>query len=124
MKNVKVTINYKVPSWNFCNYDTGFGVSNISCRFCEKTKGSFCCQLYDKPLKYDGTFVEKTPQCIKNTCNFGIEITEESVPTIKPREIMKQTLKLYDKYIKELMNQGFPRQMAEDAAKRLVMEDN
>lgn len=116
MKQVKVTVKYKVPSWNFCNYDTGRGVSNVVCRFCEKRGPGYHCQLYDTPLKFDGTLIDKNRTCCKNTAGFGIEISEPEVPTVDPKELMRQTLQIYNKTLNELLRQGYPRQIAEQVA--------
>lgn len=120
MKRTKVTVNFKVPSWNFCNYDVGNGISSMVCRFCEKQKAGYRCMLYDEPLKFDGTLLEKTYTCCKNTAGFGIEIEDEP-PAADPKELMKLAINLYSKTLKDLINQGYPQEIADTVAKQYIL---
>lgn len=127
MKRIKSTVSYAVPGWNFCNIDSlgeSITVSKQTCRFCVSSKNGKQCMLYDKPLVFDGTFVHKVRECCKATAGFESTIEEPQSPTIEPKTLMKQTIELYNKTINDLLNQGYPRAIAEQAAKTHILGGN
>lgn len=78
--------------------------------------------LYDESLMADHGQVSKTRQCCRATAGFESVIEEPpQVPTIPPKDLMKQTIELYSKTVNDLLNQGYPRQMAEAAAKKYML---
>lgn len=78
--------------------------------------------LYDQPLKTDGEFIDKVRECCKATAGFASVIDEApQVPTIEPIELMKQTIELYSKTVNELLNQKYPRAIAEQVAKKHIL---
>lgn len=92
------------------------------CRFCIKTKAGYRCLLYDQPLKSDGEFIDKVRDCCKATAGFASRIEEAPpVPTVEPHELMKQTIELYSKTVNELLNQKYPRAIAEQVAKQHLL---
>lgn len=78
--------------------------------------------LYDESLMADHGQVCKTKQCCRATAGFESVIEEPlQVPTIPPKDLMKQTIELYSKTVNDLVNQGYPRPMAEMAAKKYML---
>ena len=133
MKRIKSTVAYKVPNWNFCNvdrFDLDGTPSKQLCQFCQKTKAGYRCTLYDEMLSAAGNEVAKTRQCCKATAGYPSVIepaqpaTTPTVPTIPPKDLMKQTIELYSKTVNDLITQGYPRPMAEMAAKKFILESN
>ena len=128
MKYIESTITYRVPNWNFCNvdrFDIDATPSKQVCQFCIKTKDGHRCALYDQPLMSDGKQIQKVRQCCKATAGFASVIAPaiEETPTIKPKDLIEATINMYNKTVNELLSQGYPRQMAELAAKKHVLGD-
>lgn len=125
MKLVESKVHYTVPNWNFCNSDNlinGGELTTNTCRFCIKDKHGAHCLLYDKTLTTEGKLINKVRACCKATAGFPSEISPEpQTPIIPPKEIMKQTIEIYSKTLNDLINQGYPRQMAEQAAKKYIL---
>lgn len=128
MKRIKSTVSYTVPHWNFCNSDnlTATGdMTNHTCRFCIKDKSGVHCMLYDKPLAVKNDLIYKVRECCKATAGFESVIDEPPpAPTIPPKDLMKQTIELYSKTMNDLITQGYPRPMAEQAAKKYILGGN
>ena len=125
MKTIKSTVTYKVPHWNFCNvdrFDIDATPSKQVCQFCIKQRGGNRCALYDKPLMSDGSFIQKLPQCCRATAGYESEIEPDEAPTLPPKDLMKQTIALYKKNVNDLVSQGYPRQLAEQAAEQLIFK--
>lgn len=127
MQKAKVTINYKVPSWHFCNDDRldGGELTKHTCRFCIKTGKSYTCVLYDQSLYSDGTLIQKTDGCKRACVGLPTEVTERDTSNslqVPPKEIMKQTIDTYTKHVKELRAQGYPQAMAETFARKFTLE--
>lgn len=126
MKTIKSTVAYKVPNWNYCNVDRldiDATPSKQVCQFCIKTKDGHRCALYNQPLMSDGTQIGKLTQCCRATAGFASVIEPVEAPTVPPKDLMKQTIELYSKTVNDLLNQGYPRQMAEAAAKKYILND-
>jgi len=127
MKTIQSQVRYTVPNWNFCNNDNllpGGNLQRNNCRFCVKAKGGLRCLLYDQPLKTDGEFIEKVRECCKATAGYASVIEEAppvTVPTVDPRELMKQTIDLYTKNVDELVKQNYPRVIAEQVVKKHLL---
>lgn len=125
MKRIKSTVSYTVPSWNFCNSDNltfSNEMTDKVCRFCVKDKAGAHCMLYDKPLAIKDGLIYKVRECCKATAGFESVIDEAPpAPTIPPKDIMKQTIELYSKTMNDLIAQGYPRPMAELAAKKYIL---
>jgi hypothetical protein len=130
MKRIKSTVTYKVPHWNSCNvdrFDIDGTPSKQLCQFCIKERGGYRCALYDEMLSATGNEVVKTRQCCKATAGFPSVIEPAqpaAAPTIQPKDLMKQTIDLYSKTVNDLITQGYPRPMAEMAAKKFILESN
>ena len=78
--------------------------------------------LYDQPLTADHGQVGKTKQCCRATAGYESVIEEPpQAPTIPPKYLMKQTIELYSKTVNDLINQGYPKAMAETAAKKYML---
>ena len=127
MKTVKSTVSYKVPHWNFCNvdkFDIDATPSKQVCQFCIKERGGYRCALYNQPLMSNGNRINKVRECCRATAGFESVIEEPpQAPTINPKDLIEQTIKLYSKTVNDLLSQGYPRQMAEAAAKKYIMSD-
>lgn len=79
--------------------------------------------LYDQSLLADHGQVSKTKQCCRATAGFASVIEEPlQAPTIPPKDLIKQTIELYSKTVNDLLNQGYPRAMAETAAKKYILD--
>lgn len=124
MKLIKSTISYKVPHWNFCNedkFDFGGSAVKTTCRFCIKDKTGHHCLLYDKSLSVNNGLIQKVPACVDATAGFKSVIEPDEVPTIEPKELMKQTINMYEKTVKDLMSQGYPQPIAAATAKKHIL---
>lgn len=129
MKKIKSTVSYVVPHWQFCNSDNLVYDDEIpkeTCKFCVKTKTGHKCLLYNETLSVNDGLISKVRKCCKATAGFKSEIDVDTMkqpqgPTVDPREVMKQTIELYDKTVRELTAQKYPRQMAESLAKQYIL---
>lgn len=125
MQKVKTEINYKVPSWNFCNMDShtilSGKVSKETCRFCIKKSGAYQCILHNEPLNYDGTFIEKTQGCKVASVGVHVEILDPEPPQIDPKELIKLSIDGYEAQVKSLVAQGYPYNMAATLAKKYML---
>lgn len=124
MKKIKSTVTYKVPHWNFCNedaFDYGATAVKVTCRFCVKDKSGHHCLLYDKQLSVGNGLIKKLPACVDATAGFASVIEPAEVPTIDPKDLMKQTINMYEKTVKDLMNQGYPQPIAAATAKKHIL---
>lgn len=89
-----------------------------------KTKNGPSCLLYDEDLAIRGGLISKTTACCKATAGFQSTInTERDVPTVPPKELMSQAIDLYTKTLNDLLNQGYPRAIADKTAKKYVIGD-
>lgn len=78
--------------------------------------------LYDKELTTKGELIHKVRDCCKATAGFESVIDEAPpAPTVPPKDLMKQTIELYSKTMNDLIAQGYPRPMAELAAKKYIL---
>lgn len=129
MRKVKLTLQYRVPTWNFCTLDVPTANGKFSkelCRFCVSTRKGKYCSLYDEWLTEDPTFVHKTCRCIKATAGFAITADEpvpEEGPKVDPKLIMRETINSYKKTVNDLVSQGYPRSMAETIATKYLLDD-
>lgn len=128
MKNIKSTVHYTVPNWNFCNSDNLSAAGEMTtqlCRFCIKTRAGYRCLLYDESLCVKDELIYKGRSCCKATAGFESVIDATAAPeapAISPKMLMKQTIELYTKTTNDLINQGYPRSMAELAAKKYLLD--
>lgn len=130
MRRIKSNVSYVVPTWNFCNSDITTNDSDLSknlCSFCIKTKDGYRCALYDIKLETSNRLIEKTRACCKATAGFNSEIVKEyekdSLPTVEPKVLMREAILSYNKTLSELLNQGYPRQLAEKLAIKHTIGD-
>ena len=128
MKRIKSTISYVVPHWNFCNSDNlnQYGeITNKTCSFCIKEGQIRRCALYDTRLIVDGKLIEKTEACCRATSGFKSEIVTNHVEDTKhilpPKELVKSSIETYSQKLNELLTQGYPRKIAEMAAKKYTL---
>jgi len=126
MKRIKSTVSYTVPGWNFCNSDNLSATGELTkqtCRFCVKDRSGACCLLYNEPLQTKGAHIYKVRECCRATAGFESVIDEAPpAPTIQPKELMKQTLAMYKQLVSDLVAQGYPRAMAEQAAEKSMFK--
>lgn len=125
MRKIKLTLQCRVPSWNFCNSDAptkDLRYSKELCRFCVKTKTGYHCMLHDESLKADKDFIYKPTACIDATAGFAITVDEPTPvgPTVDPKLIIRETLKTYTQALNDLLRQGYPREMAETLATKFT----
>lgn len=79
--------------------------------------------LYGESLKTKGELIYKVRECCKATAGFESVVDEPApTPAIPPKDLMKQTIELYSKTMNDLIAQGYPRPMAELAAKKYILE--
>lgn len=129
MRKIKLALQCRVPSWNFCNHDGHTPDDRYSkelCRFCVKSRQGYRCLLHDEWLTADPTFVHKAAACIKATAGFAITADEpvpEAGPTVPPKMLIKESLKTYRKTVNDLIAQGYPRNIAETVAEKYTLED-
>lgn len=127
MRKIKLTVQCRVPSWGFCNHDEyteNLRYSKKLCRFCTKDKTGHHCMLHDKPLAADSNFIYKTQACIDATAGYAITADEPTPqgPTVNPKQLMRETIKLYNKTVADLVAQGYPRPVAEKIAQQYVVD--
>lgn len=126
MKRIKSTITYDVPNWNFCNSDNlidGGDLSKNTCRFCIKTKSGHHCVLYNESLSVNDGLIQKVRACCKAAAGYQSSIdAAPRVPTINPKELMKRTITLYNNTLNDLLKQGYPRAIAEEVAKKYILD--
>lgn len=126
MKTIKSTVTYTVPHWNFCNvdrFDMDATPSKQLCQFCIKTKNGYRCALYNESLASREGLVAKTHSCCKATAGFASTVEPPALPTIDPTDLIKQTIDMYSKTVNGLINQGYPRAMAETAARQHLLSN-
>lgn len=130
MKKITSKISYIVPHWAFCNedkFDIDGSKSKKTCKFCKMSKSGAECLLYNQSLSVSNGLVSKTRACEKATAGFESTIDSdriEETPAMDPKRIIKHSVDLYIKTYKDLLNQGYPREMAEALAKELIMGGN
>ena len=127
MKRLKSTVTYTVPSWNFCNSDNLVGgeLTKEKCSFCVKTKDGYECLLHCRSLTTSDGFIYKAETCKRATAGDRATIVAEKVepprPSVQPKELMKQTIDLYITTMNGLLNDGYPRPLAENLAKQFIL---
>lgn len=84
--------------------------------------------LYNESLSVTDGLINKTRACCKATAGIDARIDADRIeppgPTVPPKELMKQTIALYDKTLNTLLNQGYPRPIAEKAARKYILGDD
>lgn len=127
MRQIKSTVTYVVPNWNFCNSDNvihGGEITKNTCRFCIKSKTGHHCVLYDRSLSVNDGLIYKVRACCEATAGFASAIDlPPPTPTINPKELMRHTIDLYTKTVNDLVNQGYPRSLADIAAKNGILSE-
>lgn len=126
MKKIKMTLQCRVPSWNFCNCDIptdNYRFSKEVCRFCVVTKSGCYCALHDCRLTSDSKFIHKTSACIDATAGFAITVDEPTPIQVDPKLIVRESIKGYTKTLNDLLKQGYPRAMAEMLATKYMTGD-
>lgn len=125
MRKIKIQLQYRVPSWNFCDSDVPTDKNRFSkekCRFCVSTKNGHHCILYDEALLSDVHFTHKTPQCIEASAGYAITIDEappQQEQTCKDSTaVAKAIFKEFDRIVADLVAQGYPRHIAETVARQ------
>ena len=128
MKRIESTISYVVPHWQFCNSDNlnkHGELTKETCSFCIKDKNGYRCALYDDKLIKDGNLIEKTKACCKATAGYKSKVVVEHVESTKylmpPKEVAKTAIESYNKKLNELLNERYPRAIAEAAAKKYAL---
>lgn len=125
MRKIKLTLKCRVPSWGYCNYD-GFTANNRPskelCRFCTKDKNGYKCLLHDERLATKDIFVMKSAACVDATAGFAITADEEPTPHVDPKSLIKEALNGYTQLVAKLIKQGYPRAVAEQVAKKYMLE--
>lgn len=125
MRNVKLDMKVRIPSWNFCNLDDFTANGRLSkevCRFCAKTKNGYRCTLYDESLAADDHFVHKACRCIKVSAGFPDEPPAPTPPpSVTPKAVAQDAIQEYKKTVAYLLSQGYTRSLAETAAEQSVL---
>ena len=127
MKRIRTELTYSVPHWAFCNCDRDemVGIPKKLCKFCVKKNGTYVCLLHDETLYNDDGLINKTQRCKEATAGYRSVIVsndnEPSRPTVDPKDLIKQSIDMYTKTINDLLNQGYPRPLAESAARKYLL---
>ena len=83
--------------------------------------------LHNESLSTSDGLIQKARKCCEATSGFLVTIGpdrhETPLPTIQPKDLIKQTLDMYTKTVNKLVEQGYPRSMAETAARQYILED-
>ena len=127
MRKIKIELQCKVPSWNYCDIDTptaNHRFSKEKCRFCVTTKQGSYCNLFDAKLISDANFVHKVPQCIKATAGYAISVDEPTIPQVDPKTFVTTTIKAYEKLIADLTKAGYTRAVAKEVALKDILNGN
>ena len=123
MRKVKLELTAKVPSWDFCNHDK-LNVSPVPtkelCQFCKTERGIRVCTVFNEVLGEKGGLIDKTAKCIKLTQSFGGQADVAEPLEISPKDIVREAINLYSKTYNDLLNQGYPRELAEKFAKQHI----
>lgn len=84
--------------------------------------------LYNESLQISDGLINKTRACCRATAGIDASIDVDRIeppgPTVQPKELMKQTIDLYNKTLNTLINQGYPRPIAEKAARKYTLGDD
>lgn len=129
MKRLKSTVTYNVPSWNYCNSDNlvGGDLTKEKCRFCVKDHNGYECLLHGASLTVRDEFICKADTCKRATAGDRATVISDNVapqpqlPTVQPKELIKQTIELYITTMNGLLNDGYPRPLAENLAKQFIL---
>lgn len=130
LKVCKAEVTFQCPNWGYCNEMLygGLQSGNNKCRFCVSRGRQTKCLLHDKSLMVnnDGT-VNKCKECLgKTTGWFNAKTTQVDLSTRSPeykvdvKQIVKSTADNMQKAIKQLMNEGYPADIAIKAAHDLI----
>lgn len=126
MKKITTKITYSVPAWEYCNVQGNiFGQpSKEKCRFCIKEKGYYRCALYNDVLDTSkGTLVCKTKDCERATLGVKSvveDVEHDDLPKVEPKDIAKAAINEYMKIYKQLLDKGYPDNIATSLAKEYV----
>lgn len=78
--------------------------------------------MYNQTLSVNDGYISKLTACCEATAGYKSEIDDApQVPTIPPKDIMKQTIDMYVKTVNSLMDQGYPKAMADAAARQYIL---
>ena len=121
MKCIKTVVTYKVPDWQFCNHSGKGAFTKDVCRFCVKHGKVHVCVLHNMPLNVtEGILINKCPACCKATAGFK-SVVEDSEVRVNPKDIMKLTMQEYRRIYRQLMDQGYPANMADKLAQQTIL---
>lgn len=122
MRKIKVNLKFVVPSWNYCNHDSATASLRPSkeiCRFCHKDKFGYRCTLFDENLSADANFIYKVPTCIDATAGFATTVEEQQQAT-DLKSLLRGAI---EQRVEELVQQKYPRTLAETVALKEILED-
>lgn len=129
LKKVTTEITYRVPIWGYCNLIKPGTLNKPTkdlCRFCVKDGKGYRCALYNRTLDVQDTVLpKKARECERATIGYKsiVEdvVEQEPTPKVDPKMLMKSTIQMYNKTVKQLLNQGYPRNLAEKVAQDFVL---
>lgn len=101
-------------------------LTGATCKFCVRVGNQVVCALYDEELQESGEFVRKTLACKRMTAGFKAEIiTDDALydptPPVEPKKLMAESIRMYERTVKQLMRQGLNFTMASNLAKKQLL---
>lgn len=128
----KAEVKFQCPNWDRCNEIKygGYTAGKNTCRFCVTKGRQTMCLLHNKHLttNNDGT-VNKCKECLgKTTGIFGPKLTQVTLdssvemPPPNVKDIVKTTADNMQKVLKQLLEEGYPQDMAIKATHDLIVK--
>jgi hypothetical protein len=118
LTKLQANIEFRVPKWKYCNHKKA---EKGHRRFCVKSprNGVYVCVLHNVPLDTGGKYVYKALECedacAESRCAMTIEdMVEEAKLDVS--DIIKSTIRDYNKIYKGLRAQGYTEALADKAA--------
>ena len=130
LRKCKAEVTYQCPNWDLCNemQYSGMRAGKNTCRFCSKRGKSARCLLHDEVLTVneDGS-VKKCRKCTGHTSGLisqkvTSDLTASSSPKIDVKQLVKVTADNMQKMMKQLLNEGYPIEMAMKAAHDTIVK--
>lgn len=119
-------IEFRVPKWKYCNHKKA---EKGWCRFCVKSprNGALVCVLHNQPLDSGGKYIYKAPECLEACDESRKEMTIEDMieeAKLDVKEIVKSTIRDYNKIYKGLRAQGYTEALADKAATEYLIDNS
>lgn len=127
MRKITTTLTYRVEAGPYCNlYKFGSATPDPKnvCRFCVKNnQGGYTCAMYNELLSSQGKVVEKLSKCSLAMCKGKDEVEDlasVAATFVDPKKMIADIIKQYQITVDSLVGQGFPADIAADAARQMM----